>query len=60
MYGAITLVLVDLSDILLPVDRDKHGTTRAKDEGDGEFEEGWFGRLVRPEHISTQHLGCMG
>ncbi|KAH9892792.1 tRNA guanosine-2'-O-methyltransferase [Cubamyces lactineus] len=26
--------------------RDKHGTTRAKDEGDGEFEEVWFGRLV--------------
>ncbi|KAI0335002.1 tRNA guanosine-2'-O-methyltransferase [Cubamyces sp. BRFM 1775] len=26
--------------------RDKHGTTRAKDEGDGEFEEVWFGRLI--------------
>ncbi|OSD07105.1 tRNA guanosine-2'-O-methyltransferase [Trametes coccinea BRFM310] len=26
--------------------RDKHGTTRPKDEGDGEFEEVWFGRLI--------------
>ncbi|KAI8993886.1 tRNA guanosine-2'-O-methyltransferase [Trametes punicea] len=26
--------------------KDRHGTTRAKDEGDGEFEEVWFGRLI--------------
>ena len=28
-------------------DRDKRGTTRHKHEGDGEFEEVFFGRLVR-------------
>ena len=34
--------------LTLQADPDKHGTTREKTEGDGEFDEVWFGRLVRP------------
>lgn len=35
------------SDAPMSEDPDKHGTTREKTEGDGEFDEVWFGRLVR-------------
>lgn len=32
---------------LSAIDIDRRGTTRTKDEGDGDFEKVYFGRLVR-------------
>ncbi|KAI0665934.1 tRNA guanosine-2'-O-methyltransferase [Trametes maxima] len=44
--GKIEMKNPDITLACLEEYKDKHGTTRPKEEGDGEFEEVWFGRLI--------------
>ncbi|KAI0705097.1 tRNA guanosine-2'-O-methyltransferase [Cerioporus squamosus] len=44
--GKIDMKNPDITLVCFEEYPDKHGTTRAKTEGDGEFDEVWFGRLI--------------
>ncbi|KAL1942032.1 hypothetical protein VTO73DRAFT_6562 [Trametes versicolor] len=44
--GKIDMKHAEVTLFCLEEYRDKHGTTRPRDEGDGDFEEVWFGRLI--------------
>ena len=41
------LILHQVQYFMPCIDEDRHGTTRKKHEGDGDFRQVFFGRLVR-------------
>ena len=56
VYFTLQCIQCNISYSYPFIDEDRHGTTREKHEGDGNFRQVFFGRLVRSSKQSQQLL----